>query len=91
MKITHDAWKCEICGHKWLAFDSVPPEKCAKCKSRKWNNEGKRIIDTVSDINAIAKHINSPVRAIAAQIKPVEEVLQEEVPDTPHWTPDEYS
>ena len=44
MRITHAAWKCEICNHKWLAFNSTPPEKCAssKCKSRRWHTVDSR-------------------------------------------------
>ncbi len=39
MKITVDAWKCAQCTHIWLATAPDPPEKCARCKSRKWNND----------------------------------------------------
>jgi hypothetical protein len=27
----------DLCGHRWLATDHRPPEKCAKCRRRGWN------------------------------------------------------
>ena len=39
MRTIRDVWRCEICGHEWLAINSVPPQKCAKCKSRRWHTQ----------------------------------------------------
>lgn len=30
---------CDACGHRWLSGGELP-ERCAKCKSRKWNERG---------------------------------------------------
>jgi hypothetical protein len=32
------AWKCDLCGHMWLAVSSQPPEQCPKCRKRHWHN-----------------------------------------------------
>ena len=31
------AWRCDLCGHVWLARGPRPPELCAKCRRRRWN------------------------------------------------------
>src|ERR1017187_9046615 len=35
----HWAYKCDVCGHVWLARHKNKPKRCAsgKCKSSKWN------------------------------------------------------
>jgi len=38
MRIKVDAWECELCGHVWLATGDEPPEQCAKCRKRGWND-----------------------------------------------------
>jgi hypothetical protein len=41
MRVTVNAWKCEVsgCGHVWLGEDGEkPPARCARCKSRQWNS-----------------------------------------------------
>ncbi len=35
--------QCEACSHEWITRDI--PKRCARCKSRKWNN-GERIEET---------------------------------------------
>ena len=30
------AWRCDLCGHVWLARDPEPPDLCAKCRKRRW-------------------------------------------------------
>jgi len=30
------AWRCDLCGHVWLARGPRPPELCAKCRGRRW-------------------------------------------------------
>lgn len=39
MREMRACWICEQedCGHSWIALSSTPPEKCAKCRSRRWN------------------------------------------------------
>jgi hypothetical protein len=36
----HWAYKCDVCGHVWLARKKNQPRRCAsaKCKSSKWNH-----------------------------------------------------
>jgi len=31
------AWRCDLCGHVWLARGPRPPELCAKCRRRRWH------------------------------------------------------
>ena len=31
------AWRCDLCGHVWLAQGPRPPELCAKCRRRRWH------------------------------------------------------
>lgn len=31
------AWRCDLCGHVWLARGPEPPELCARCRRRRWN------------------------------------------------------
>ena len=41
MKVTVTAWKCEACGHVWIAGETIPPQcVSSKCRSRKWNVSG---------------------------------------------------
>ena len=35
-KVTVEAWKCDLCGHVWLA-GNTHPKQCAKCRTRVWN------------------------------------------------------
>lgn len=39
---TRTVWVCEYrdCGHEWLAEKGEPPEKCAKCRRRRWHGVG---------------------------------------------------
>jgi hypothetical protein len=39
MRIDVAAWQCEYpdCGHIWLATSEKTPDKCAKCRRRRWN------------------------------------------------------
>ncbi len=30
------AWRCDLCGHVWLARGPDPPALCAKCRKRRW-------------------------------------------------------
>jgi hypothetical protein len=32
------AWRCDLCGHKWLAVTSEPPQQCPKCRKRHWHD-----------------------------------------------------
>jgi hypothetical protein len=32
------AWKCDLCGHTWLAVSSEPPQQCPKCRKRHWHD-----------------------------------------------------
>ena len=49
----HAAYKCDVCGHIWLAKEQRKPERCAaaKCKSRKWN-AGAATVKTVLKFHA---------------------------------------
>jgi hypothetical protein len=49
----HAAYKCDVCGHMWLAKEQRKPERCAaaKCKSRKWN-AGAATVKTVLKFHA---------------------------------------
>lgn len=38
IRITVEAWKCEICGHWWPAEGDIAPPRCAGCRSRRWHN-----------------------------------------------------
>jgi hypothetical protein len=38
-KIQVGAWKCDLCGHVWIA-GKVYPKQCAKCRTRIWNSDG---------------------------------------------------
>jgi hypothetical protein len=31
------AWRCDLCGHVWLARGPRPPELCARCRKRRWH------------------------------------------------------
>jgi hypothetical protein len=31
------AWRCDLCGHVWLARGPRPPALCARCRKRRWN------------------------------------------------------
>jgi rubredoxin len=32
------AWRCELCGHTWMAEGVIdPPEKCKSCHRTKWH------------------------------------------------------
>ena len=30
------AWRCDLCGHVWLARGPHPPALCARCRKRRW-------------------------------------------------------
>lgn len=73
MKITGDLWKCEItkCGHLWIAYDNKPPEKCAKCKSRKWNASGvDRTFSSQSAPDIPIAGDSSPIARTLVQVSP---------------------
>ncbi len=42
MRVSRDCWKCEYedCGWVWLAAGDESPEKCAKCRRRRWHTPG---------------------------------------------------
>jgi len=37
VKLTVDGFKCERCGHEWIARGTEEPKVCPKCKSPYWN------------------------------------------------------
>jgi len=39
--ITIDGFKCERCGHEWIARIKEDPVICPKCKSPYWNRAKK--------------------------------------------------
>ena len=62
MRVSRDCWKCEYddCGWIWLAAGDDAPEKCAKCRRRRWHTEGsvektKPLLPAVKDSGAGAK------------------------------------
>lgn len=40
---TRSVWVCEACGHEWLAKEK--PQRCARCKSRKWDSGSVEIVE----------------------------------------------
>jgi len=36
-KITLEGYRCERCGHEWVARCKEEPRVCPKCKSPYWN------------------------------------------------------
>lgn len=38
-----EVWRCDLCGHKWIAQSDNPPEKCAKCRKRRWHKVGDKV------------------------------------------------
>lgn len=40
-EITTNLWacRCEYCGHKWESKGDEPPQFCAGCKRRHWNEK----------------------------------------------------
>ena len=32
-------WKCDVCGHQWLARNNDKPLRCAGCKTPYWDKE----------------------------------------------------
>ena len=44
-KIKADAWKCDLCGHVWLV-GKMYPKQCAKCRSRIWNCDTSKVVES---------------------------------------------
>lgn len=58
---------CEVCGHRWLAGDSVPG-RCARsaCKSRGWNARGK--VDEAISPRAALGRARTKIESLEADV-----------------------
>lgn len=45
-RVQVEAFKCDVCGHVWLS--SSVPGRCARCKSRAWDDGRAQVEDTCS-------------------------------------------
>jgi hypothetical protein len=63
-KVAH----CDRCGHEWIT--SLVPSHCAKCRSRKWNQEPATPIAGVSDVIEVLPAKVRPSIAPAAHQRP---------------------
>jgi len=41
IKITHEGYKCERCGHEWIPRNEAYPRVCPRCKSPYWDRPKK--------------------------------------------------
>jgi hypothetical protein len=82
--VTRTAWKCEYpdCGHEWISGHAIspeskgdprPPDKCAKCRRRKWHTV------RPEDKLAISDEFKSVVRIPAPPVKLKSEAPSREV------------
>lgn len=60
------AWRCEHpgCGHRWLASSETPPEQCARCRKRNWN----QTLTTAELVRAKSPDLDDRMRVIAAEV-----------------------
>jgi len=47
--VTRQAAHCDQCSHEWLVVSASIPTHCAKCKSRRWDKPGLKVVPAMPD------------------------------------------
>jgi hypothetical protein len=58
-----NVWVCDVCHHRWLQTNEIPPKQCARCKTRDWNFRTQH--------DAKVRHAPATPRDASASVKPV--------------------